>query len=641
MAVFQLLIITFVAAIAPFDINIGQEWVNLPVSASSNASSLLFFGLAAQHHFEYRLARLAFRESMVLEPGLAMNYVGLAMSFIQGSWSTEQPQLAAAVLAEWDNMTQAGQVVPPLPHESDYLQAIRPLVNLSISDVDTRHQMHLDAMRKVAAKYPDLVEIQMGLAVALLTVLAPSSFGFYDRAAPLIAEVQTLLMKAQTVKPLHPGVVHYFVHIFDSPQYAQKGLVAAKMEGTMAPDSPHANHMPAHIFIRLGMWQEAARAGQNAIEVSLALAQSLGDVSWLDHHSEQFHVYVLIQLGQWQAAANSVTLVSNSILGLQVISEGWQEGLDFVGYDVSVFPARTSCDTCDDPSQLDFMYQLSYQVYTGVLCNTGLYAAGFNRSAIVTCVEPGCVFPRPTVVDQNLAQKVVAELNNVSALLSMIRPQYAQIASMAANMVEGVRLINSATTATSCQNGLKLLAEASAQEIELSPYVPGPQTMLPAYQLYAEMLLLVDSMQLQVPGSSNGDTAFTLLSNLPQLHNGSNVIMHDMNHTRALFLFAQAAARVRPAIASELFEHVLSNYAGADSLNIASPVSQPAITLLQRRIAFATTKQDQLKTIPKDTADRVWFVPFVVVACVATVLLFLSLCLFNRLRRRHKQYPLL
>jgi hypothetical protein len=400
--------------------------------------------------------------------------------------------------------------------------------------------------------------------------------------------------------------------------------------------------MPVHIFMRLGMWKQAARAGQNSIEVSLALAQSQGDVSWLDRHSEQFHVYVLMQLGQWDTALNNVALVHDNVLGEQVVAECWAEGLDPIGYDVSVFPVRPLCPTCDDPSQTDWKFQLSYQDYTGALCNTGLYAAGFNRSSIVTCPFEGCVLLRPTVVDDNLARRVVAELKNVSTFLSVLRPQFSLVAQMAANMVEGVRLINSGGDYRTCEEGLQKLVLATQQEAQIVPYVPGPQTMFPTYELLAEMLLLVDSLHLQAPGSSNSQTAHKLLSNAAQPHNGSSIILYDMNRTRALFLYAQAATSLNHDSAEELFEHVLSNYQAADTLDIMSPISQPATLLLQRRISFATTMRNRFQALSRNTATRNWFVSFVVVASVAGCLFLITLLLANRLRRvRLKVHPLL
>src|SRR4029077_4151604 len=117
----------------------------------------------------------------------------------------------------------------------------------------------------LAAKYPDDDEAQIFSALYIegTQSQADQTYAAYQR--------EVGLLEPQFKKhPDHPGVAHYLIHSYDAPPIAQKGLVAARRYAGIAPDAPHALHMPSHIFTRVGAWQESAATNLRSMEVAVA-----------------------------------------------------------------------------------------------------------------------------------------------------------------------------------------------------------------------------------------------------------------------------------------------------------------------------------------------------------------------------------
>src|SRR5207302_10584700 len=93
--------------------------------------------------------------------------------------------------------------------------------------------------------------------------------------------------------PDHPGAVHYLIHAYDSPAPASQGVTAARAYSKIAPDLPHALHMPSHIYTRLGLWEESISSNVAAV----AAAQKHGDRGD-EFHALDYLVYAYLQLGR-------------------------------------------------------------------------------------------------------------------------------------------------------------------------------------------------------------------------------------------------------------------------------------------------------------------------------------------------------
>ncbi|HVI79684.1 MAG TPA: hypothetical protein VM715_16245, partial [Candidatus Acidoferrum sp.] len=165
------------------------------------------------------------------------------------------------------------------------------------------------AMRQLRDKYPDDFEVQTFYAFAVLGVgyATPN-----DTTLSKQLEAAGMLEKLWKENPNHPGVVHYLIHSYDYPQFAQRGLTAAQTYNSIAPWVPHALHMPSHIFTRLGMWDESIAANQASAEASRAYAamrhRDAAEAEEL--HALDYLAYSYLQEAQDAEAKKIVDLVA-------------------------------------------------------------------------------------------------------------------------------------------------------------------------------------------------------------------------------------------------------------------------------------------------------------------------------------------
>ncbi len=160
---------------------------------------------------------------------------------------------------------------------------------------------YAEAMAMLAARYPRDLEAQVFYALALIAAAPPDDVKLVNqhRALSILAP----LFKAH---PNHPGIAHYITHACDNPEMAKLGLEAARRYASIAPASPHALHMPGHIFIRLGLWPEDIRtnlASKAAAEQTLDM--KVGAESRL--HAMEFLEYAYLQTGEYDKARGIVT----------------------------------------------------------------------------------------------------------------------------------------------------------------------------------------------------------------------------------------------------------------------------------------------------------------------------------------------
>jgi hypothetical protein len=151
-----------------------------------------------------------------------------------------------------------------------------------------RNQAYAKAMEQLAQRYPNDDEAQIQYALALNTSASPADKTYANQLKG--AAILDPIFKRQ---PQHPGVAHYLIHLYDYPPIAEKGLDAARLYAKLAPDAAHAQHMPSHIFTRVGYWQESIDS--NA--VSQRVAKESADFH--DQlHAMDYQVYAYLQLGQ-------------------------------------------------------------------------------------------------------------------------------------------------------------------------------------------------------------------------------------------------------------------------------------------------------------------------------------------------------
>jgi tetratricopeptide (TPR) repeat protein len=254
--------------------------VEFPVSCAPDAQSEFARGVALLHSFFYEEARRVFTSVAERDPKCAMAQWGIAMTWWHPIWTPPTPDEMSAGKAA---IEKAMAMEAGTDRERGFIKALNVYYNTPDSSsaaavgqschgpVGPRDRViaYEKAMRQLRDKYPDDFEVQTFYAFAVLGV----GYGTpNDTTLSKQLEAAAILEKLWKQNANHPGVVHYLIHCYDYPQFAQRGLAAARRYDSIAPWVPHALHMPSHIFTRLGMWEESIAANQVSAEASRAYA---------------------------------------------------------------------------------------------------------------------------------------------------------------------------------------------------------------------------------------------------------------------------------------------------------------------------------------------------------------------------------
>src|SRR5438094_6306462 len=224
--------------------------VAFPTSCGPAAQAHVERGVALLHSFWYEPAGDAFRDAVAADSTCAMGYWGQAMSLLHPLWTPPSSDELRAGLGA----AVRGYAVARTPRERAYLAAVRAYYEAYTTvDPKTRLVAYAQAMEEVERQHPRDSEASIFYALSLIALgqANPTDTTFtYQRRADSILEP---LFRRE---PRHPGLAHYLIHTNDVPQPARLGLYAARRYAEIAPDVPHAQHMPSHIFTRLGLWDD-------------------------------------------------------------------------------------------------------------------------------------------------------------------------------------------------------------------------------------------------------------------------------------------------------------------------------------------------------------------------------------------------
>jgi len=265
--------------------------VEFPVSCTAGAQKAFTRGVALLHSFAYEEAAAAFRDAAARDPLCAMAHWGLAMTEYHQLW---EPYAGPEELKRGSAEIQAARdLKSPSPREKDYIEALGVFYEAWERRSHTdRATAHREAMKGVHERNPKDDEASVFYALALVATASPEdkTYGNQRKAAALLEPV----FKAHSN---HPGAAHYLIHAYDNPVLAPQGVAAARAYAKIAPDLPHALHMPSHIFTRLGMWEDSITSNLAAA----AAARRHGDPGE-EFHALDYLVYAYLQLGRGQEA---------------------------------------------------------------------------------------------------------------------------------------------------------------------------------------------------------------------------------------------------------------------------------------------------------------------------------------------------
>lgn len=439
--------------------------VDFQVSCSKPAQAKFNQAVAWLHSFEYEEAEKAFTEITVSDPRCGMAYWGVAMSQYHPLWAPPTPAelLKGSGAAEKAKATGGGT-----QREQAYIAAVE-IFYKDAGKVDhrTRTFAYSEAMKELYQANPSDNEAAVFYALTLITTGVMSGDKSYTREK----EAAQILNRILVRHPRHPGVAHYLIHSYDYPALAELALPAARSYARIAPASAHAQHMPSHIFIRMGLWQEAIRSNRDAQTAAKAFAvRHKMPGAWDEElHAMDYLAYAYLQSAQDKKAWNVLAELNNI---RQVDPPNFK-----VAYAMSAIPARYALErrSWSDAAKLEVRPQnlptFPWEKFGWAVAQIH-FARGFGA------VRMG---------DTPSARRELEQLKAAQASVSVARGEYDW-----AKQVEIKRQVLDAWLAyAEGKHGDALESMRAAAELddatEKHPVTPG--TVLPAREQLGELLL--------------------------------------------------------------------------------------------------------------------------------------------------------
>lgn len=284
-----------VISCGPDDKQLGT--VVFEVSGSGKAKEDFNLAIKLLHSFEYDEAEKVFAKVIDEQPGCAMAYWGVAMSNFHPLWA---PPSAVELKKGITAIAIAKSIAQKTKKETGYIDAVSSFyTDWDKIDHRTRCINFEKAMAKLHTDYPDDKEAAIFYALALVAAADPADKSFEKQK-----KAGTILNALYPGEPNHPGIVHYIIHTYDSPELAELALPAARKYASVAPSSAHALHMPSHIFTRLGLWSECIQSNLASVASAQCYAAEAGIKGHWDEelHGLDYLAYAYLQKGENELA---------------------------------------------------------------------------------------------------------------------------------------------------------------------------------------------------------------------------------------------------------------------------------------------------------------------------------------------------
>ena len=422
--------------------------VHFETSCNEAAQRRFDRGMRYQHSFWYRASKDIFEDVIKADPDCAIAYWGIAMSLLLNPFGVPPPANLAEGLAAIQKAKATGAKTP---REREFIDALGAFyADYDKLDHRSRVQAYLKAMAAVAQHYPQDDEAQIYYALALDVAASPADKTYANqlKAAAILEDI----FKRQ---PQHPGVAHYLIHSYDYPPIAEKGLDAATRYSKIAPTAPHAQHMPSHIFTRVGYWKESIAANSASVRAAKA-DKEYGD----QLHGQDYMVYAYLQLAQDK---NARAVIDEMAAGTAVNPD-----LPGASFALAASPARYTLERGDwsgaaalevRPSK--FLHVMAITHFSRAV---GAARSGKPDAATADIAKLAELRDKLRVAkDAYWAEQVDIQWQTANAWLLYAQGKYDEaLAAMAA-------------------------AAAAEDKTEKSPVTPGP--IVPARELYGAMLL--------------------------------------------------------------------------------------------------------------------------------------------------------
>jgi tetratricopeptide (TPR) repeat protein len=290
--------------------------------------------VALLHSFQYEEARAAFTAISKSDPQCAMAQWGVAMSHYHGLWDNGDTAAGRVAINQAKHIATAN--AKTTPRETAYIDALSEIYREDGKNMYAHSQVLEQKMGALQAAYPQDDEAAIFHALTL-AITAPKT----DKTFANQKKCGEILEPIFAKQPHHPGIAHYIIHCYDNPVLAEKGLGAARMYAKIAPASAHANHMPSHLFTRVGSWDESISSNIRSEELAAAAESGSKNGEARDQrlHAMDYLEYAYLQSGRVQKA-KSVLDDMNSLPPLP--------GLTLTGnYAQAAIPARYAIENGD------------------------------------------------------------------------------------------------------------------------------------------------------------------------------------------------------------------------------------------------------------------------------------------------------
>jgi tetratricopeptide (TPR) repeat protein len=308
--------------------------VHFPTSCSPAVQKSIERGVAMLHSFWYEEAEKQFVQVEKDDPNCAIARWGVAMSHWHQLWNHPDQTAMSQSKAELSK----AKSLHSTPRERDYINALDVFYSHANRPFPKRALAYSKAMEKVSKRNPDDHEAAAFYALSLLAA-EPD----HDKTNAFRLKAAAVLEKLFAEEPDHPGVAHYLIHTYDRPDMAEKGLPAARKYARLAPAAPHALHMPAHIFARLGLWQDDIDSNVASIAATQKEAAMHMGGEGHQFHAMDFLVYAYLQTGREQDAQKII----DQVRAMPPMKDMYDMGFDPRFFALSAYPASYALEMHD------------------------------------------------------------------------------------------------------------------------------------------------------------------------------------------------------------------------------------------------------------------------------------------------------
>ena len=441
------------------------QFGELKFSLSCNYETRETFDLAVAllHSFQYNESEKAFVKVIDADPNCPMAYWGVAMSIYHAAWfppSDEDLIKGSAVLKIAKELSMDDK-------QRDYINAIDAFyTDWENIDHKTRAKMFEVKMEQIYLKYSEDMEAAIFYSLALFSTRDRVGKDYINER-----KAGKILENLFAENPNHPGIAHYIIHNYDNPVLAQKGLKTARRYASIAPSSAHAQHMPSHIFTRLGIWQESINSNLQSTESArcYADAAALTGSYFEELHGIDYLVYAYLQKGDNTNAQLQYNLIKDR-------KKFHPQMLMASTYPLAAIPARLALENKDWERATNLELQdieLNWEKFPWqeAIHHFAVAMGAANTNDFNTVKEK-------IEILKNLHQNLIAQNDKTKAIPIKLVEIQIKTAQAWLNFRQN-----------DIKNGLAIMEEAVEIERKTSKHPVTPGDVLPAIELLGDMLL--------------------------------------------------------------------------------------------------------------------------------------------------------